>query len=157
MSNFYYYFVRARNLCRQIACFRIPPPTAGEIETYKLSPVALSWAARVFHDSSKTNEPERSSKKKQTWLRRCESSAACQEKTARPSRSVAASIVVDPVAVTAAVTSLIIAVDTSTVFPFSFEYDLLVGCILMTISHFISSWVRPFCRCSPFDCQFSDF
>ena len=59
-----------------------------------------------------------SSKKKRTWLRRCESSAACQEKTSRPSRSIAASLVADHLTVVAAVAPLIVAADTSAVIPF---------------------------------------
>ena len=115
----------AWNLRRQIVCFRPPPtsppppslslPTAGMIESYKYNLEVVLWSASVFNDSSKTDGAgrARSSKKKQTWLRRCESNAACQEKISRPSRYVAASFVADRVEAVAAATPLIVAADTS--------------------------------------------
>ena len=72
---------------------------------------------------------------------RCESSAACHENTSCPSRSVAASLVAGRVTVTATVTQLIVAADTSVVFPFPRERYLPGDFILVTLFCFILSWI----------------
>ena len=151
-----------RNLRRQKSCFccrrrrrrrrRRHRPTAIKIESHNTTP-------KLYRDQpvcSTTRQwrmgPDglwRSSKKKQTWLRRFDSRATCQQKTTRPSLPVAASLVADRLAVAAAdrlavaaaATSLVVAADTSTVFPFGWVWYLPVGFILMTLFYLILSWV----------------
>ena len=122
MNVKFYDYDFIRNLCRQIACFCSPlppsPPVAGEFEPYKYDPEVVSWSTSVFNDSSKTEGPRRSIKKKQTWPWCCESSMACQENILHSSRPVAASHFADRVAVAVTATPLIVSADTSAVFPF---------------------------------------
>ena len=91
------------------------------------------------------NGPERSSKKKPTRLRRFESSAACQKKISRSSRSIAATLVVERVAVAVAAAPLIVNADTYAVFHFRRVLYLPVGFILMTLFDFVVCY-REFSR-----------
>ena len=143
----------ARNLCRQIACFRPPPPsptTGGERSIY------INITPKVYGDRPvcSTTRQRRTVPYGAAWRNRlgCDAvkTAPLAKRRSRVSRdssllrsSPVSSLVADYLAVVVAAAPLI--AHTSTVFPFRREWYLLVGFILVMLFYFIL-FCRGFCR-----------